>query len=78
MSFAQRKYLGFRNRYEFDKKRFVFASKQEFAIKGFDHGKKVYDLIRAKIKPDEEIRFMSFIEDYIHKFLFLITHNQKE
>jgi hypothetical protein len=45
MSFSQRRYLGFRNRYEFDKKRIVLSSRKEFAVVGFDHDKKVFELI---------------------------------
>ncbi len=46
MSFSQRRFLGFRNRFEFDKKRVVFGAKKEFVVIGYDYEKRVYELLR--------------------------------
>jgi hypothetical protein len=53
MSFSQRRFLGFRNRYEFDKKRIVFGSENELAVIGYDHEKRVYELYRHKVSFNE-------------------------
>ena len=78
LSFSQRKFLGFRNRYEFDKKRVVFSSKRDFVVLGYDYDKKVYELLRSYVNADEEIRFLSFIEDHVPSFILQITFNKKE
>lgn len=78
MSFSQRKFIGFRNRCEFDKKRVVIASKRDFVVVGYDYEKRVYELLRSFVNYDEEIRFISFLEDHIPSFLFLIIYNKKE
>jgi hypothetical protein len=39
--------MGFRNRYEFDKKRLVFSSKKDFVVVGYDYEKKAYELLRS-------------------------------
>jgi WD40 repeat protein len=78
MSFSQRRFLGFRNRYEFDKKRIIFASKRDFVVVGYDYEKRVYELLRSFVNYDEEIRFISFLEDNVPSYLFLICWNKKE
>jgi WD40 repeat protein len=78
LSFSQRKFLGFRNRYEFDKKRVVFSSKRDFVVVGYDYEKKVYELLRSFVNPEEEIRFISFIEDHVPSFLLVITYNNRD
>ena len=71
LSFSQRRFLGFRNRYEFDKKRIVFGSDSEYSVIGYDHEKRVYELLHQS--SDEPIKFVSFLEDNTPSFLFLIT-----
>ena len=70
--------MGFRNRYEFYKKRIVYASKRDFVVIGYDHDKKVYELLRDFVTFEEEIKFISFLEDHMPAFLFIITLNKKE
>ena len=53
LAFSQRKYLGFRGRYEFDKKRILAAGKDQFSIFGYDHRKNVYELLRYKLDDSE-------------------------
>ena len=36
LSYSQRKFMGFRNRFEFDKKRLLMASDKEFCVSGYD------------------------------------------
>ena len=78
MSFSQRKFLGFRNRFEFDKKRVIISSKREFVVIGYDYEKRVYELLRSFVSFDEEIKYISFLEDHIPSFIFLITYNKRE
>lgn len=78
MGFSQRKFVGFRNRCEFDKKRIVIASKRDFVVVGYDYEKRVYELLKSFVGFDEEIRFISFLEDNNPSFLFLIIYNKKE
>ena len=42
-----RKFLGFRNRFEFDKKRLIISSNKEFLIIGYDIQKNVYELYKS-------------------------------
>jgi len=70
--------MGFRNRYEFDKKRVVFGSNREYVVVGYDYEKRVYELFRSFVSFDEEIRFISFLEDHVPSFLFIITWNKRE
>ena len=54
------------------------GSKREFAIVGYDNEGKVYELYRSVVSFEEEIRHISFLEDNIPSFLFLITYNTRE
>lgn len=45
---------------------------------GYDYEKRVYELLRSMVTFDEEIRFISFLEDHIPSFIFLIIYNKKE
>jgi hypothetical protein len=36
LSYSQRRFVGFRNRFEFDKKRILIASRNELTIVGYD------------------------------------------
>jgi len=56
----------------------AFSSKREFVVVGYDFEKRVYELLRAFVSFDEEIKFLSFLEDHIPSFLFLITWNKRE
>ena len=63
LSFSQRRFLGFRNRFEFDKKRLILASNRDFVVLGYDYERRPYELLRSFVSYEEEIRFISFIED---------------
>ena len=78
LSFSQRRFVGFRNKTEFDKKRVLFSSKQEFVIIGYDYEKRVYELLRSSVSLEEEIKFISFLEDHNPSFVFVITYNSRE
>lgn len=51
--FSQRRFVGFRNRYEFEKKRLVIANPHEFSVVGYDHRKHVFELLREKVDDPE-------------------------
>eukprot|EP00347_Sterkiella_histriomuscorum_P017818 403347867 len=80
LSFSQRKYLGFRNKFEFDKKRLILGSTTEYSVFGYDHEKRVYELYAYQTKESdhEEIRHISFLEDHIPTFIFKITYKKDE
>ena len=77
MSFSQRRYNGFRGQVEFDKKRIVVSSKQEFSIFGYENfmSDVNYELLHVSVAPHEEIQFIDFIEDIVPKYLFMIINN---
>ena len=54
------------------------ASDQEFVVVGYDHENNVYELYRQKVGNDEDIRFISFLEDYMSTFIFMMTFSQIE
>lgn len=56
----------------------VLGSRSEFSVIGFDHEKRVYELYSESFaeRPDEEIRHVSFLEDNIPAFLFLVIYNR--
>ena len=45
---------------------------------GYDCEERVYELLRTNVGFDEDIRFMSFLEDHIPTYIFIITYNHKE
>ena len=65
MSFSQRRFIGFRNRLEFEKKRLIIASRHDYSILGYDHRNNVYGLLKGEVsdRSDEEIVFIDFLED---------------
>ncbi len=56
----------------------MLGSKKEYALIGYDCEERVYELLRANVGDHEEIRFLSFLEDHIPSYLFLVTYNRKE
>ena len=79
LGFAQRKFIGFRNRYEFEKRRLVMASKHSYSIIGFDHRKHVYELLRGSVDDPEkqEILFIDFLEDSSPQYILILTANKQ-
>ena len=51
--FAQRRFIGFRNRYEFEKKRLFVANQHGYSIVGYDHRMHVYELMRHEVDDPE-------------------------
>ena len=46
---------------------------------GYDFEKRVYELLRGKpASPEEEIRFVSFLDDHNPAFIFIVTYDVKE
>ena len=78
VSFSQRRYIGFRNRYEFEKKRILFSNRQTFSVVGYDHRKHVHELTRKSLEEDsdQEIRFIDFIEDSQPSYLLMLVYDQ--
>lgn len=78
LSFSQRRVQGFRNKYEFDKRRLILGSDREFAVVGYDYERRVFELFRSVVSFEEEIKFISFLEDNTPSFIFMITFNTRE
>ena len=55
MSFAQRRFIGFRKGAEFDRKRLLMASEKYFKIFGFDINEKPTELLFAAVPENEKI-----------------------
>ena len=51
--FAQRRFIGFRNRYEFEKKRLFVANQHGYSIVGYDHRMHVFELMRHEVDDPE-------------------------
>jgi hypothetical protein len=79
MSFSQRRYNGFRGQVEFDKKRIIVASKNEFSVIGYENymSDVNYELLHAIVAMDEEICLIEFIEDIVPKYIFMIVNNTR-
>jgi len=77
LSFSQRRYQGFRNRTEFDKKRIVLSSKQAYAVHAYDNymSDTTTILLEEEFPTGHEIMFIDFLEDTVPKYLFLIVNN---
>jgi hypothetical protein len=45
ISFSQRKYAGFRNKYEFDRKRILIGTSSSFAIVGYNINEEPQELL---------------------------------
>ena len=69
----------------------IVASSNKFIVIGYDYEKKVYELMRSPVPSetnvgvstsspdgDEEIRFISFLDDHIPSFIFMICYNKRE
>ena len=77
LSFSQRKYLGFRNQKEFDKKRILVASKNQITIYSQEMAT-WYEILKETLEPNEEIRYIEFIEDIVPKYLVLIVNDTQK
>ena len=78
LSFSQRKYVGFRNQYEYDRKRLLIASDSAFCIIGYDIDENPQELINTQVSEEEEIKHVSFIDDERPQFVILITKNKRK
>ena len=79
LSFSQRRYQGFRNHTEFDKKRILVAGKNSFRILGYENYSSDvnYELLYESFGDHEEIKYIDFIEDVVPKYLFIIVNDTK-
>ena len=77
--FSQRRFIGFRNRFEFEKKRLIVGNKKAYSIVGYDHRKHVYELLRQEVadKENEEIRYIDFLEDSQPQYVLILTSNKQ-
>jgi hypothetical protein len=55
VSFSQRRHIGFRKKYEFDKKRVVISSGSEIAVIGYNQLEKPYEIFRGEINLEDEV-----------------------
>ena len=78
LAFSQRRYIGFRGRQEFEKKRIVIGNGESYSVIGYDHRKHVYELLRQSVSDPEnqEIRFVSFLEDSQPYYLLILVYDK--
>ena len=74
LSFSQRRFLGFRNRAEYDRKRLLVASNEHFMIMGYDHDEIPFEILRGSVPEGERIVFVSFLEEHNPNFVILISN----
>lgn len=65
--------MGFRNQYEFDRKRLLIASDTAFCIIGYDIDEKPQELINTSVSDNETIQHIGFIDDEKPQFVLLVT-----
>ncbi|CDW84104.1 UNKNOWN [Stylonychia lemnae] len=75
ISFSQRKFLGFRNKFEFDRKRVLIGSKSAFAIIAYDLNDEPHELMSMEIDEEEEIQMIHFLDDENPSNVLLITYD---
>ena len=56
----------------------MIASPKEYAVVGYDLQRVVYELHRSSVGFDEEIRFVSFLDDNLPSFIFMIIFSAME
>jgi hypothetical protein len=49
IDFSQRRFLGFRNRFEFDKKRILLASNSMLTVMGYDQMERPFELFNGSL-----------------------------
>ena len=78
LAFSQRRYIGFRNRYEFEKKRILVANEHAYSVVGYDHRKHVFELLRQQVNDptSQSIRFIDFLEDSQPSYLLMLVYDQ--
>ena len=78
LSFSQRRYIGFRNRYEFEKKRILVANEHTYSVVGYDHRKHVFELLRQQVTDttNQSIRFIDFLEDNQPSYLLMLVYDK--
>ena len=75
ISFSQRKFLGFRNRFEFDRKRVLIASKSSFSIISYDMNDQPHELMNMAMDEEEEIQLITFLDDENPANILLMTYD---
>ncbi|CDW85419.1 UNKNOWN [Stylonychia lemnae] len=80
LGFSQRRKIGFRNKYEFDKKRILVADSQRVKVIGFDQQSQMpYDIAEYEIyKIDEQIQYATFFDDFNPKLILIVTYNRQK
>jgi hypothetical protein len=71
--------VGFRNQFEFDRKRVLVGTESKFCIYSYDIDEQPQELINTSVSKNELIQFIGFIDDERPQFVLLITkHKLKE
>jgi len=82
MSFSQRRFIGFRKRFEFDKRRILICDGVNIAVLGYDHINECpFELICERVvdnEDNEKIVFASFIEDISPENILIVIENKSE
>lgn len=67
--------MGFRNKFEYDRKRILIASKSAFAIIAYDLEDEPHELINMSVDEEEEIKLITFLDDENPTNILLITYD---
>ena len=78
LSFSQRKYIGYRNQYQYDRKRLLIASESAFCIIAYDIDENPTELINTSVSENEVIKHIGFIDDERPQFVLLVTKSKSK
>jgi hypothetical protein len=70
--------MGFRNKFEYERKRVLIASKTAFAIIAYDLNDEPHELISMMLEEDEEIKLITFLDDENPSNVLMITYDYAE
>ena len=65
--------MGFRYKYEFDRKRVLIASERTFCIFGYDVDEKPEELVKTSVSKKEIIKYIGFLDDERPQYVLLIS-----
>ena len=80
LKFGQRRFKGFRESYQFDKKRILVVTKRSYSVFEFEPVKRaLYNkLVEEQFDENYEIVYADFLEDLNPKYVLLVINNIRE
>ena len=79
MKFSQRRFRGFRESLQFDKKRILVAGKNSYSVHEFDSVKRELStkLVEERLNAGFELVYADFLEDMVPKYVMLVINDTK-